>query len=159
MTLARQVKKDPEPIVQQNGDIKKWGDPAEGFVGDMTGKKKGFAVYNKPLEELLRHYMGERTVNLTGESYETLLDSVAAGYPVVIWATGDFTPPTEWEYWDSDGKQIVVPFYEHAVLLVGYDETYAYVNDPLTVKKQRRVAHQALKNSWEALGKQAVTYR
>jgi uncharacterized protein YvpB len=159
MTLARQVKKDPERIVQQNGDIKKWGDPAEGFVGDMTGKKKGFAVYNKPLEELLRHYMGERTVNLTGESYETLLDSVAAGYPVVIWATGDFTPPTEWEYWDSDGKQIVVPFDEHAVLLVGYDETYAYVNDPLTVKKQRRVAHQALKNSWEALGKQAVTYR
>ncbi|MEJ8544442.1 C39 family peptidase [Brevibacillus borstelensis] len=159
MTLARQVKKDPEPIVQQNGDIQKWGDPAEGFVGDMTGKKKGFAVYNKPLEELLRRYLGERTVNLTGASYETLLDSVAAGFPVVIWATGDFTPPTEWEYWDSDGKQIVVPFDEHAVLLVGYDKTHAYVNDPLTARKQRRVAHSALKNSWEALGKQAITYR
>ncbi|MFS0552917.1 hypothetical protein [Brevibacillus sp. 179-C9.3 HS] len=47
--------------------------------------------------------------------------------------------PTEWESWYKDGKKVVAPFDEHAVLLVGYDETYAYVNDPLTGIKQRRV--------------------
>jgi uncharacterized protein YvpB len=159
MTLARQVKKDPEPLVQKNGDIKEWGDPNKGFVGDMTGKRKGFAVYNKPLEELLRRYMGERTVNLTGQTYRALLDSVAAGRPVVIWATGDFTLPTEWESWRKDGKPITAPFDEHVVLLVGYDQRYAYVNDPLSGNKQQRVSHQALKRSWEALGRQAITYR
>ncbi|WP_409174508.1 C39 family peptidase [Brevibacillus fortis] len=156
--LAEQVKKDPEPLVKNNGDIKEWGDPNNGFVGDITGVRKGFAVYNKPLEELLRRYMGERTVNLTGGSYQTLLDSVAAGHPVVIWTTGDFRLPTEWESWYKDGKKVVAPFDEHAVLLVGYDGKYAYVNDPLTGVKQQRVPHTSMKTSWEALGKQALSY-
>jgi uncharacterized protein YvpB len=155
----REVKKDTEPLVQRNGDIKRWGDPNKGFVGDMTGKRKGFAVYNKPLEELLRRYVGERAVNLTGQSYEALLDSVAAGKPVVIWVTGDFTLPTEWESWQKDGKKIVTPFDEHAVLLVGYDDRFAYVNDPLSGVKRQRVQHVALRKSWVALGKQAITYR
>jgi uncharacterized protein YvpB len=159
LSLARQVKKDPEPLVQRNGDIKEWGDPNKGFVGDMTGVRKGFAVYNKPLEELLRRYVKERTVNLTGTSYQAILDSVAAGHPVVIWTTGDFQLPTEWESWHKDGKKVVAPFDEHAVLLVGYDEQYAYVNDPLTGVKQQRVSHTAMQKSWEALGKQAISYR
>ncbi|WP_340673739.1 C39 family peptidase [Brevibacillus agri] len=157
--LAEQVPKDPEPLVKEQGDIKEWGDPNIGFVGDMTGVRKGFAVYNKPLEKLLRRYMGERTVNLTGASYQALLDQVAAGRPVVIWATGDFQLPTEWESWYKDGKKVVAPFDEHAVLLVGYDETYAYVNDPLTGAKQQKVAHKALESSWTALGKQAISYQ
>ncbi|MFS0915736.1 hypothetical protein [Brevibacillus sp. 179-C 1.1 NHS] len=66
--------------------------------------------------------------------------------------------PTEWESWYKDGKKVVAPFDEHAVLLVGYDETYAYVNDPLTGIKQRRVPHTSMKTSWEALGKQALSY-
>jgi uncharacterized protein YvpB len=159
VSLAQQVKKDPEPLVQKNGDIKEWGDPNKGFVGDMTGVRKGFAVYNKPLEELLRRYVGERSVNLTGGSYQALLDRVAAGRPVVIWTTGDFQLPTEWESWHKDGKKVVAPFDEHAVLLVGYDERYAYVNDPLTGVKQQRVSHAAMKKSWEALGKQAISYQ
>jgi uncharacterized protein YvpB len=159
LTLARQVKKDTEPLMQKNGDIKQWGDPNKGFVGDMTGKRKGFAVYNKPLEELLRRYMGERAVNLTGQPYEALLDSVAAGKPVVVWATGDFTLPTEWESWRKDGKKIIAPFDEHVVLLVGYDDRFAYVNNPLSGVKQQRVKHAALRKSWESLGKQAITYR
>jgi uncharacterized protein YvpB len=159
LTLARQVRKDKEPLVQHNGNIKQWGDPNKGFVGDMTGKRKGFAVYNKPLEELMRRYMGERTRNLTGKPFDALLDSVAAGKPVVIWATGDFTLPTEWESWHKDGKKIVAPFDEHVVLLVGYDSSYVYVNDPLSGVKQQRVSRQAMKKSWEALGKQALSYR
>jgi uncharacterized protein YvpB len=39
------------------------------------------------------------------------------------------------------------------------NQRYAYVNDPLSGDKQRRVSHQALKRSWEALGRQAITYR
>lgn len=159
LTLARQVKKDPEPLVQKNGDITEWGDPNKGFVGDMTGKRKGFAVYNKPLEQLMRQYMGDRTENLTGQPFASLIRSVAEGKPVVVWATGDFTMPTEWESWRKDGKKIVAPFDEHVVLLVGYDPAYVYVNDPLSGVKQQRVTREALKKSWEALGKQALSYR
>ncbi|UFJ42010.1 C39 family peptidase [Brevibacillus humidisoli] len=159
MTLASQVSKDEEPLVQQKGDIRQWGDPNQGFVGDMTGKRKGFAVYHKPLEKLLRHYMGERTVNLTGQSFDRVLQSVRKGRPVVVWTTGDFRLPTEWESWYKDGKKIVAPFDEHAVLIVGYDPTYVYVNDPLRGGKNQPVERGAMIKSWEALGKQALTYR
>jgi len=159
LTLARQVAKDGEPLVERSGDIRQWGDPNQGFVGDMTGKRKGFAVYHKPLERLLRRYLGERTVNLTGQSFERVLQSVGEGKPVVVWTTGDFALPTEWESWYKDGKKIVAPFDEHAVVLVGYDQTHVYVNDPLSGRKNLRVARSALQKSWEALGKQALTYR
>ncbi|MBO8162348.1 MAG: C39 family peptidase [Brevibacillus sp.] len=159
LTLARQVPKDTEPLVQRKGDIRQWGDPNVGFVGDITGKRKGFAVYNKPLEKLLRRYMGERTLNLTGQPFERILQSVGQGRPVVVWTTGDFAPPTEWKSWQKDGKKVVAPFDEHAVLLVGYDQTHVYVNDPLSGVKQQRVSREAMKKSWEALGKQALTFK
>ncbi len=158
MTLFEQVKKDPTPLVVKGSDIIEWGDPEFGFVGDMTGKKKGFGIYNKPLEELTRQYLGDRTVNLTGKSFDTILQSVADDKPVVVWATGDFTKPTEWVSWEKDGKEITVPFDEHVVLIVGYDETHIYINNPLNGKKQQKVTREAMMLSWEAMGKQAITY-
>lgn len=53
--------------MSKNGDITQWGDPKEGFVGDITGKNKGYAVYVQPLQELMEQYLPNRTVNLTGK--------------------------------------------------------------------------------------------
>jgi uncharacterized protein YvpB len=44
--LANSIKKDNDPlIIGKGGNIEHWGDPNDGFVGDITGKKKGYAVY------------------------------------------------------------------------------------------------------------------
>lgn len=68
MQLANGIKKDNDPLSMSNGgDIIRWGDPKEGFVGDITGKNKGYAVYVQPLQELMEQYLPNRTMNLTGK--------------------------------------------------------------------------------------------
>jgi uncharacterized protein YvpB len=58
MELYKKVKKDNDPLQRsQRGDILKWGNPHDGFVGDMTGKNAGYAVFDKPIERLVNEYL------------------------------------------------------------------------------------------------------
>jgi uncharacterized protein YvpB len=88
MELAGKISKDPDPAAEKNGDILRWGDPQDGFVGDITGEHKGYAVYAQPLTSLLDRYMPGRAVNLTGKSFDELLLQVKNNRPVVIWTAG-----------------------------------------------------------------------
>jgi uncharacterized protein YvpB len=160
MELAARIRKDHDKLsTTGNGDIVKWGDPEEGFVGDMTGKKKGYAVYDKPVEELMERYLPGRTVNLTGKSFDQVLERISSGKPAVVWTTGDFRQPDRWESWKHKGEQIKTPLDLHAVVLVGYDPGHVYVNDPLAEEKARKVDKRMFISSWKALGSQALSYR
>ncbi len=158
--LANSVKKDPTPIlIGKNGDIIQWGDPQKGFVGDITGKRKGYAVYARPLQELMEHYLPNRTVNLTGKTFDDVLAQIKIGRPVVVWTTGDYKLPDRWESWKHGNKQIKTPLDLHAVVLIGFEDGYVYIHDPLTAKKAHKVNKKTFIQSWEALGKQALSYR
>lgn len=158
--LAKGVKKENDPLsVDQKGDIKHWGDPEDGFVGDVTGKNKGYAVHVKPLQELMEHYLPGRTVNLTGKSFDDVVSQINAGKPVVVWTTGDYKLPDRWESWKHGNERIHAPMDLHAVVLVGYEPGYIYVNDPLSEKKGHKVSRETFIGSWNALGKQALSYR
>lgn len=160
MRLAEQLPKDTDPVLKnQNGDITRWGDPDEGFVGDITGKNMGYAVYVKPMERLMKRYLPGRTVNLTKKSFDDLLRQVKAGKPVVVWTTGDFKLPDRWESWKHGEEQITTPLDLHAVVLVGFDPNYIYVNDPLSGKKAHKVNKETFIDSWIALGRQGLSYR
>lgn len=159
MQLANRIKKDTEPLsMSKAGDIIQWGDPKEGFVGDITGRNKGYAVYVQPLQELMEHYLPNRTVNLTGKDFNDVLTQIKAGKPVVIWTTGDYKVPDRWESWKHENKQITAPLDLHAVVLIGFENGYIYVNDPLTGKKAHKVNKETFIQSWDALGKQALSY-
>lgn len=158
--LSRKVKKDNDPLkTTKKGDITHWGDPDDGFVGDMTGKNKGYAVYDEPLRELMEHYLPGRTVNLTKKPFGHLLNQVKERKPVVVWTTGDFKAPDRWESWYHQQEKIKTPLDLHAVVLVGFDEDSVYINDPLAVKKAYKVNKQAFIESWKALGERAISYR
>ncbi|GAA0324901.1 C39 family peptidase [Bacillus carboniphilus] len=158
LELAEKVKKDSDPLVETNNDIVRWGNPAKGFVGDMTGKQKGYAVFDKPIEDLVNEYMEGKARNLTGESFQTILNHVGKGFPVVIWTTGDYKLPNRWESWDHEGETIKTPLDLHVVVLVGYNDQYVYLNDPLSGQKQAKVNKNSFIQSWEALEKRAVSY-
>lgn len=158
--LANRIKKeDDPPIIGKGGDIIHWGDPKDGFVGDMTGKNKGYAVYAQPLQELMEHYLPNRTVNLTGKSFDDVLSQIKKGKPVVVWTTGNYNLPKRWESWKHGNEQINATLDLHAVVLVGFEPGYVYVNDPLTVKKGNKVNMNTFIHSWNALGQQALSYR
>ncbi|UII57222.1 C39 family peptidase [Cytobacillus spongiae] len=159
MTLYRQVKKDPDPLVKTKGDIVRWGNPTEGFVGDMTGRRAGYAVFDQPIEKLINDYLPGKAVNFTNKRFDDLLSHVSDGYPIVVWTTGDYRLPDRWEAWLHGKQTIKTPLDLHAVVLVGYDTTHVYINDPLSGKKQVRVNKKQFIASWKALNSRAVSFR
>jgi uncharacterized protein YvpB len=159
MELYRSIQKDSDPLIRSRGDIIKWGNPNHGFVGDMTGNRAGYAVFDQPMIQLINKYLPGRAVNLTNQPFENVLNHVSKGYPVVVWTTGDYRLPDRWESW-YHGKQLIkTPLDLHAVVLVGYDAQHIYLNDPLSGRKQVRVGKQQFIASWKALNCRAVSYK
>jgi len=159
LELAREVAKDVTPEVRDaEGRTLSWGDPDRGFVGDVTGRERGYAVYHGPIADLLDRYLPGRAVDLTGEGFGTLLDAVAEGRGVVVWTTAGFGPPGRYVTWQGPCGSVRATFDEHSVLLIGYEATAVTLADPLdgTLKK---VPWLTFLGGWEALGRQAVTYR
>jgi uncharacterized protein YvpB len=160
MKLFQEIKKDDDPLRRSNkGDILSWGNPADGFVGDMTGRQAGYAVFEKPMIEVIERYFPGRAINLTGKNFEEVLAHVSAGYPVVVWTTGDYRLPDRWESWTHGKEVIKTPLDLHAVVLVGYEGNTIYVNDPLSGKKQVPVNKQRFIDTWKAMQSRAVSYK
>lgn len=159
LTLANKLEKDPDPMIKsKKGDIVRWGNPEDGFVGDMTGRHAGYAVFDKKLVELIEKYLPGHTVNLTGKSFDVLLMQVNRNRPVVVWTTGNYQAPDRWEQWQHKNETIKTPLDLHVVVLVGYDDQHVYVNDPLSGKKNHPVNKSTFIKSWEALKKRAISY-
>lgn len=160
MELYEQIKKDPDPIVKsKTGDILHWGNPAEGFVGDMTGKEPGYAAFDQPMIDLINKKLPGRAVNLTNKPFEHVLAHMSRGLPVVVWTTGDYRLPDRWEGWHHKNEHIKTPLDLHVVVLVGYDSNHVYLNDPLSGKKQAKVGKEQFISSWKALQSRAVSYQ
>jgi len=156
--LAEQMPKDETPIEwDKNGEISYWGNPNIGFVGEVTNKGKGFGIYHGPLLELMKEYI-PTGIDLTGEPWEEIERHVSTGIPVIVWTTVNFKTALKWVVWDSPLGPIRTTFSEHAVLLVGYDDDYVYVNDPWNGKENLRVDKKIFLKTWEVMGKQAITY-
>ncbi|MFD2169731.1 C39 family peptidase [Tumebacillus lipolyticus] len=158
LKLAEEVAKDRTELrMDAQGRILYWGDPHRGFVGDITGLRKGYGVYHRPLFELLDRHLPGRARDLTGGDFERVLQSVTAGRPVVVWTTSMFDQTKQWVTWNSPSGPIYATFHEHAVLLVGYTAHTVTVNDPLDGKR-KTVDRTRFYRSWEMMGRQAVTY-
>jgi uncharacterized protein YvpB len=160
MTLANEIPKDTTPIVYDNNNrIISWGDPNVGFVGDITGKTPGYGVYHGPVFQLLNTILPGHAVDLTGSSFDQILNHVASGKPVVAWTTVNFSPTSSWVTWQGPNGPVHATFNEHAVLIVGFNEKQIFINNPLDGTAGEAVDRNQFIASWIQLGQQAVSYR
>lgn len=157
MELVEEMVKDPTPAKWQNGSVVYWGNPYTGYVGDVTGKSRGFGVYHTGLFPTLQANVAT-AVDLTGSEFDVIERQIAEGIPVVVWTTIDFALPKKWVTWDTPIGPIETTFMMHAVLLVGYDEQHVYVNDPLSGKKAHKLNKEQFLATWDVMGKQALSY-
>jgi uncharacterized protein YvpB len=157
MTLAREEPVDPTPITYgPDGSIRFWGDPNRGFVGRVDGTP-GYGIYHGPLVHFLKTRLGVQAVDLTGHPFDDILTYVAHGTPVMVWTTSTFKPTDDWITWQSPDGPVHATFWEHAVLLVGYDADHLYVNDPLDGAQAKPVNRQSFLAAWKQLGEQALS--
>lgn len=160
MILARKEPTDPTKRVSgPKGSIVYWGNPNVGFVGDVYSQFNGYGIFHGPIVTLINEILPGRAEDLTGLPFTDILSVVAHGTPVMVWTTATFKPTSMWETWNSKEGIVRATMEEHAVLLVGYDQTQLFVNDPLNGTKAVPVNRQQFIAAWEQLGKQAVTIK
>lgn len=167
MVLAQEQPTDPTPPVLKQipgfkgnplMEVTYWGNPNVGFVGSVSGKNAlGYGIYNGPLAKLLNSVLPGRALDLTGKPFQDILAHVASGTPVEVWTTINFLPTQQWVTWQSPEGPVTVTPLEHAVLLVGYNATQVFVNNPYTGEAAEPVNRSDFVAAWKQLGRQALT--
>ncbi|QHE51263.1 peptidase C39 [Pontibacillus sp. HMF3514] len=156
--LAKKVKRDPTPYQVKNGQVK-FGNPNRGFVGDMYSfQKPGLGVYHKPIHQLAQVYAKDRAVDLTGKSFNVILEHVSQGVPVWVIQNSSFDRLSKkhWMKWQTQDGPVDITYHEHSVVITGFDEHNVYINDPLTGTKHRKLNKKAFIRGWDQMGRQAI---
>lgn len=154
--VAEKLRRDETPKTTVNGMIS-FGDMNKGFVGSMTDRvQPGLGAYVEPVYDVAKEYV-EGVYNITGVSFEQILNFVGDGQPVWVITPANYNKVSEYviQHWITPSGYMEVTYLEHSVVIVGYDETYVYLNDPQQgrIIKQPRISFQI---GWENQGSQAL---
>lgn len=120
-------------------DGKRYGeDPHEYFIGGPQFEN-GFGCYSGAIVKALKEYLKNEPY-VPYEIEDADLSEICENYidegePVIIWASIDMKPfePEDNSSWIIEGTEDEFTWLakEHCLLLVGYDDYYYYLHDPL----------------------------
>ncbi len=119
-------------------------DPDEAFLGDPASED-GWGIWAKGLTLALNRYLDtqEKPASVT-YTYDETLDSLCEKYvyndiPVLVWVTAGMEQPRVNKTITVIGTNETYTWISpnHCMLLVGFDETGYYFNDPLTGKLEK----------------------
>lgn len=140
--------------------LPKSDNPHRGFLGDVdlpagTMPPYGYGVYAEPVAATLRSFGLDAWARI-GWSLDELKAGIAAGQPVIIWATYDMRLPSTRTWTSSDGATSIVVQWQHTFIAVGYNESGVYLIDAYDAAT-KHFAYDAFLPAWEQLGSMAVT--
>jgi uncharacterized protein YvpB len=155
LDVANALPKEAMPAIQDDGSYV-GVNPHSEFIGDPFSDE-GYGVFHEPIDKVIGHFLPGRSLDISGATFQELLDTVRGGKPVIVWATEQMTDPVKTDSWeDHDGN--LVDWYEpeHALLMTGWDDDHVYMNDPQTGNRETYDLVK-FKEVWEQMGSQAVT--
>lgn len=134
--------------------------PDTGFVGNYNDAwgaipPASYGVHAKPVAALLRQY-GLQARARRGMAWDDLRAEIADGRPVIVWIIGQMWSGRPVAYKASDGHKTTVAYFEHTMILTGYDSTYVYLVDAYSGADMTFYIS-AFIDSWSVLGNMAVT--
>jgi uncharacterized protein YvpB len=140
--------------------LPKSDNPHRGFLGDVdlpagSMPPVGYGVYAGPIAANLRSF-GLRAQAHQGWDVDSLKAELAAGSPVIVWATYDMQLPGVQTWVSSDGVTAVVVKWQHTFVAVGYDESGLYLVDAYD-GVAKHFSYEAFVPAWDQLGRMAVT--
>jgi len=136
------------------------GDPHKGFVGrsfdDQPGQlyPLGYGVYAEPIAQALAQLGLQAEVSYQA-SPQWLKAHIAAGRPVMVWATSNMTIRAVATWTTAEGRSIKGVPGEHTYLAVGYNAEGIWLLDPWDAQ-QRYFPWQDFLNSWNLLDRMAL---
>lgn len=150
---------DAIPKVDYMDSAGNYGNPNEGFVGDITGESgPGYFVYHEPVYELAQTYATENlnVLDFTGEDFSVLQAYLSQGSPIWVITTTTFAKTSNTDIWQTESGNVLISMQEHSVVITGYDSEYVYLNDPYGNKNYKTDLEDFI-TSWEQMGSQAIT--
>lgn len=159
LNLAKEVKRDTTPYSKDEKGRIHYGNPYEGFVGDMYNlKNNGYGVYHGPIYELANKYFINSAIDITGCEFKDLLQFLSDENPIWVVINSTYKPleETYFEMWHTPTGIVKVTNKMHAVVITGYDQNWMYINDPLRPNKNIKVNKEDFKQTWEQMGNQGV---
>ncbi|PHV70630.1 hypothetical protein CS063_10025 [Sporanaerobium hydrogeniformans] len=160
MELAKKVKKDTTPYSKDTEGRIYYGNPYEGFVGDMYNiNNNGYGVYHGPITELINEYLPNKALDITGMEFNDVLYFLSKGYPIWVIINATYEPLEEkfFNIWHTPTGIVKTTSSLHSVVITGYDLQYIYINDPLDAKGNKAVNREKFIKAWEQMGNQAIT--
>src|ERR1700674_1452493 len=144
--------------VDGNGTVR-WGNPYEGFVGDVNGSEHNYTGYQAnwpPLVRVARAH-GASIVGAGPMSAETIYANIIANHPVVVYATYDWAWHPRHDYLSFDGQWIpwIGPNVDaHVYTAIGVSPWSVLVNDP--IRGQYWVSKSAFEAAFSDFGEAIV---
>lgn len=134
-----------------------YGDPNDGFVGDIYGNSTGYSVYHKPIVSLAKEFISKdlKVVDLTNQDFETILLQLLEDRPVWVITTVPMKATADMEKWKTANGTIKISWNVHSVLMTGFDQNSIYINDPYG-DKNKKVDRDDFEEAWLQMGSQAV---
>lgn len=135
------------------------GDPRGTYTSGNPGYGAFSPVITKALQKAIDNHGGGCTAkNLTGCTFDELLDSVSGGHPTIVWATYNMQNPTKINEWfiNGTGEYFSYPRGTHVMVLCGYDRNNVYIMDPYNCPTVKTFSQSSFKSHWELLGNQAI---
>lgn len=131
-------------------------DPHEIFIGSPFDPHS-YGVYHEPILKMITDYFTTGSeINLTGMSFDEVLQNIDKGHPIMAWVTINMVPmklTTSWRLPDDSSFQWTGN--EHVVIIVGYTENSIIVNDPY-IGKEVAYDEKVFMERWNELGNQAI---
>lgn len=139
------------------GDIRYGGNPYIEFIGHPSSYSS-YGVYEKPIIEVANVFKSG-IIEGTGMSLDEVLDVVSENRPVMVWVSMNMAVPYVSKTWiyKPTGEKISWMSNEHALIIVGYNDSQVIVSDSLN-GGVRYYDKQVFKNRYNTYGKRALYY-
>jgi len=134
-----------------------WANPDKMFLGNPKGKMYNNADWGiNPLGllPLAKRYQPNSFVK-DNASLDYIQSQLQEGNPVIVWGSFRFNPPAGFfNYIDSDGNKRFTYGNYHVFLIIGMDDKYVYISDPIL--GSQKITKKQLKQSYTKYGKRIL---
>ena len=159
MTMAQEYLPRSEKFYGADPEVEFMGDPAQ-----SSGESCGFYCFQGPIVQAAKNYLAAQgqadawdVTDITGVDAAGLAEQLAAGNPVLVWATIDFKDvrqSTKWTWTTVSGEDYTPLVDVHCLVLTGYEDNQFYLSDPLETYES--VRQQKFMEIFTAMGSRAV---
>lgn len=136
--------------------------PETCYAGDPASPRGGWGCFTTAIENAVNKLINARYANKytvrKNTSNASLPELAKSKKPFAVWTTITYNVVQGQYTWKSyDGKvTYTYPKDQHVIVIIGQDDNYYYVNDPLKGYGNTKIAKSTLERSFDSMGRKAI---